>query len=492
MGALLAIDQGTTGTTALVLGLDGRLLARAYREVPCLYPEPGSVQQDPKVLLSRSLEAIGEALAKAALPEGALRAIGIANQRETSLLWGRASGEPLDVAIVWQSRETQALCEALKAAGHEPLVRERTGLLLDPYFSATKVRALLDRHPGERARAERGELCFGTVDSWLLYALTGGAVHATDPTNASRTLLFDTARGEWDPDLLALFSVPAALLPKVLPSAGLFGHTRALGPLPAGVPITGIAGDQQAALYGQGGFEVGSAKNTYGTGCFLVLNAGGERPTPPPGLLATLACDERGGVCHALEGSVFVAGAAVQWVRDELGLVSRAAETDALAASVPDTGGVYLVPAFAGLGAPHWDPSARGAIVGLTRGTSRAHLVRATLESIAFQTRDVVEAMAGAARLDALHVDGGGSANDFLMQFQADILGVPVSRPAFLETTALGAGLLAGRGAGLLEDAQAAGELRSIDRVFEPRMPEGRREELYRGWRKAVDRVLLR
>jgi len=491
MDAILAIDQGTTGSTALVLSADGRLLARAYREVPCLYPRPGWVQQDPNVLLQRSLEAMGEALLKAALPEGALRAIGIANQRETTLLWDRASGKPLDVAIVWQSRETLPLCEALRAGGHEPLVRERTGLLLDPYFSATKARALLDRHPGLEARAERGEVCFGTVDTWLLFSLTGGEVHATDPTNASRTLLYNTLEGAWDPDLLALFGIPGSLLPSVLPSAGHFGTTRKLGPLPSGIPITGIAGDQQAALYGQGCWEKGTAKNTYGTGLFLVLNAGPARPPVPTGLLATLACNATGGVCHALEGSVFVAGAAVQWLRDGLGLIGEAEETKEIAESVPDTGGVYLVPAFAGLGAPHWDPAARGAIVGLTRGTSAAHLVRATLESIAYQTRDVVDAMAGAARLHTLHVDGGGSANDFLMQFQADILGVPVSRPAFLETTALGAGLLAGVGCSLLEDKDAVHALRRTERLFEPQMDEGRREELYAGWRKAVSRVRL-
>jgi glycerol kinase len=488
MKALLAIDQGTTGSTALVLGEDGEVLGRAYREIPLSYPHPGWVHQNPDDLWGRSLEAMLEALEAAGLRAGELAGIGITNQRETTLLWDRRTGEALAEAIVWQSRQTQPLCDRLSA--HGTLVEDLTGLRIDPYFSATKIRFLLERDPLVLSRARAGEVCFGTVDTWLLFRMTGGAVHATDPTNASRTLLYNTRDLSWDESLLEAFGVPDPLLPRVLPSAGVFGLTAPGTGLPAGIPIAGVAGDQQSALFGQGCWEPGSAKNTYGTGCFLVKNTGAERSPGRGGILSTLACDRSGKPCHALEGSVFVAGAAIQWLRDGLGLLQSAHESEALARSVPDSGGVYLVPAFTGLGTPYWDSAARGAYLGLTRGAGRAHLVRAALEAIAYQTRDVVDAMNAlpGARLHALRVDGGAAGNEFLMQFQADILGIPLERPAQLESTALGAAWLAGLGVGLFKTLPqtAAG----VDRRFEPRMGEDQREALYRGWKDAVGRVL--
>jgi glycerol kinase len=435
-----------------------------------------------------------EALAAAAVAPRALRAIGITNQRETTVLWDRKTGNPVYHAIVWQSRQTTDICARLKADGREPLFHERTGLVLDPYFSGSKIAWLLERDLGLRARAERGEIAFGTIDSWLIYRLTGGRVHATDPTNASRTLLFDIHSRRWDPELLAVLGVPEALLPEVKPSSGVFGETAALEGLPAGIPIAGDAGDQQAALFGQGCFEPGMAKNTYGTGAFLVLNTGDRRVISRRGLLTTLCCDARGRAAYALEGSVFVAGAAVQWLRDEMGLVRSAAETGEIAESVPDTHDVYVVPAFTGLGAPYWDAGARGAILGLTRGAGRAHLVRATLESLAYQSRDVIDAMneESGVPLRELRVDGGASANDFLMQFQADILGVPVDRPTLLDTTAAGAAFLAGLGVGFWKDAAQLAARRRRDRLFTPSMPPDRREALYAGWKAAVERVRSR
>jgi glycerol kinase len=491
MQAVLAIDQGTTGSTALVLSKDAAILGHAYREISSRYPEPGWVEQDPEELLRSSLQAMAEALHHSGLGPGDLRGVGITNQRETTVLWDRQTGRPVHDAVVWQSRQTKGLCDAIRQGSHEARVRALTGLVIDPYFSATKIRWILDSDPRIRARAEAGALLFGTVDTWLLWRLTGGRVHATDPTNASRTLLFNTATGSWDPELLSIFGVPASLLPEVRPSSGFFGETVPQEGLPGGVPIAGIAGDQQAALFGQGCWSPGLAKNTYGTGCFLMMNTGRRRPSAEGGLLATVACDAAGGACHALEGSVFVAGAAVQWLRDGLGFIAQAAETEHIAESVPDTQGVYLVPAFAGLGAPYWDPDARGAILGLTRGSGRSHLVRATLESIAYQTRDVVEVMNQAAitSLGVLRVDGGGAANNFLMQFQADILGLPVDRPAMLESTALGAALLAGLGVGLWKSSDELQGSRRTERRFEPQMTEDKREFLYQGWKEAVERV---
>ena len=489
--AVLAIDQGTTGSTALVFGRDGRVLARAYAELTQHYPEPGHVEHDAEEIWRVTLRVMTEALAGAGLAKHELRAIGITNQRETTVVWDRRSGAPIQRAIVWQSRQTAPICEALRAAGHEPFIRQRTGLVLDAYFSGTKLRFILDRHPDAQRRAEAGELLFGTIDTWLLYRLTGGGVHATDPTNASRTLLFDIHAGRWDPGLMGVLGVPAPMLPEVRPSASVFGECVPHEGLPGGVPVTGIAGDQQAALFGQGCWSAGMAKNTYGTGAFLLMNTGSEHRISDGGLLTTVACDGLGRPAYALEGSIFIAGAAVQWLRDELQLVSQASETEEIARSVPDTAGVYVVPAFAGLGAPYWDMDARGAIVGLTRGANRRHIVRATLESLAYQTRDVLDVMDrdSGTRIRELRVDGGAAANDFLMQFQADVLGVTVERPALVETTAAGAAYLAFIGAGLYAGAEELTGVRRVERRFEPRMREAERNRLYAGWRRAVERV---
>jgi glycerol kinase len=409
-------------------------------------------------------------------------------------VWERKTGRPVHAAIVWQSRQTTEICERLRREGHEPTFRDRTGLVLDPYFSGTKVRWILDRYPGLRAGAVGGDVLFGTIDTWLLYRLTGGAVHATDPTNASRTLLFDIHERRWDPRLLEILDIPPAMLPEVRPSSGFFGETAPESGLPSGIPVSGIAGDQQAALFGQGCWEAGLAKNTYGTGCFVMMNMGGKRVKSTGGLLATLCCDATGRPVYALEGSIFIAGAAVQWLRDELGLIRNAAETEAIAAGLQDTGGVYVVPAFAGLGAPYWDMGARGAVVGLTRGAGRRQLVRATLESIAYQTRDVIDVMnvESGIPVQELRVDGGGAANAFLMQFQADMLGVPVDRPALVETTAAGAAFLAGLGVGFWENPEALRGARRRERLFQPQMTEGEREKLYAGWKRAVERVRTR
>ncbi len=489
--AVLALDQGTTATTAILFGPAGEVLGRASSEFTQHYPAPGWVEHDAEEIWETSRRVMVDALAAAGLPSSALAAIGITNQRETAVVWDRSTGRPVHRAVVWQSRQTADICARLKAEGHERLFHERTGLVLDPYFSGTKVRWILDREGDRQARAEGGKLAFGTIDSWLLHRLTGGRVHATEPTNASRTLLYDIRRQSWDEELLGILRVPAAMLPEVLPSSGVFGKTSGVEGIPDGVPIGGIAGDQQAALFGQGCWEPGMAKNTYGTGAFLVLNTGDRPVISRRGLLTTLCCDARGQTAYALEGAIFVAGAAVQWLRDELGLVSDAAQTEEIAASVPDTGNVYLVPAFAGLGAPWWDPGARGAIVGLTRGSGRAHVVRAALESIAYQTRDVVDVMneESGVPLRELRVDGGAAANGFLMQFQADILDVPVDRPALLDTTAAGAALLAGLAVGVWPSADALSGTRVRDRLFEPAMGADQRERLRAGWRDAVARV---
>ena len=489
--AVLAIDQGTTGCTSVVLARDGAVLGRASEEFSQHYPQPGWVEHEPEELWQVSLRVMDAALAESKLPAGTLAAIGITNQRETTLVWDRASGEPLHRAVVWQSRQTADICEQVRADGLEPLINRRTGLVVDPYFSGSKVKWILDRYPEARPRAEAGELCFGTVDSWLLYKLTGGAVHATEPTNASRTLLYDIRSHAWDPELLQIFGVPPAMMPEVKPSSGVFGTTVPVGPIPGGLPVAGIAGDQQAALFGQGCWRPGMVKNTYGTGCFVVLNTGPELRRSSCGLLTTVCCDAQGRPAYALEGSVFIAGAAVQWLRDELGLIGSAAETEGVGRRVDDTQGVYVVPAFAGLGAPYWDMHARGAIVGLTRGSGREHIVRATLDSIAYQTRDVVDAMNCDAvePVSELRADGGGAANDVLMQFQADILGVPVVRPLLVETTVVGAAYLAGLGAGLWRDASELEGVWQEERRFVPEMNVTRRERLYLGWREAVARV---
>ena len=489
--AVLAIDQGTTGSTALVLARDGAVLGRATEEFTQYYPEPGWVEHDPEEIWRVSLGVMEAALEEASLSPQQLRAIGITNQRETTLVWDRATGEPLHPAIVWQSRQTADICEALRADGLEAMITERTGLVVDPYFSGSKVKWILDRYPDARPRAEAGELVFGTVDTWLLYKLTGGAVHATEPTNASRTLLYDIRSQRWDPELLEIFGVPAAMLPEVLPSSGVFGTTVPSGNLPGGVPVAGIAGDQQAALYGQGCWRPGMVKNSYGTGCFVVLNTGSELRRSDCGLLTTVCCDAHGRPAYAIEGSVFTTGAAIQWLRDEMGLIGSAVETEEVAARVNDTQGVYVVPAFAGLGAPYWDMHARGAIVGLTRGSGRDQIIRATLDSIAYQTRDVVDAMHcdGGEPMRELRADGGAAANNALMQFQSDILNLPVIRPQLLETTAAGAAFLAGLGAGMWQNPEEIEGILGEDRRFVPLMDAAERERRYDGWRRAVERV---
>jgi glycerol kinase len=488
---VLALDQGTSGSTALVVDREGRLRGRGYAEVPQHYPRPGWVEHDPEDLWATVQRAAGQALAAAGIRGADVAAIGITNQRETTLVWDRATGAPIHRAIVWQCRRTAAACERLRAEGLEPLVRERTGLVLDAYFSGTKIAWLLDEVPGARARAERGALAFGTVDAWLLWKLTGGRVHATDATNASRTLCLDLRTVDWDDELLRLLRVPRAVLPRVVASAGVAGETDDLGWLPAGVPVAGIAGDQHAALFGQGCFAPGTAKNTYGTGCFVLLNTGEAPVASKHGLLTTLAWRIGERTTYALEGSIFIAGAAIQWLRDGLGILRDAAESEALAGSVPDTAGVYFVPAFVGLGAPHWDMYARGTLVGLTRGTTRAHLARAALEAIAYQSRDVLEAMAADAGVPVrtLRVDGGAVANDLLCQIQADVLDVAVERPRVIETTGLGAAFLAGLGTGVWPSLDAVAGCLAVDRTFTPRLGPAARAAGYAGWRRAVERA---
>ncbi|HTL98246.1 MAG TPA: glycerol kinase GlpK [Holophagaceae bacterium] len=489
MTYLLALDQGTTSSRAIVFRPSGEIVALAQQEFATSYPRPGWVEQDAEEIWDSQLACARAALDKAGLRASDLAALGITNQRETTILWERATGRPVHPALVWQDRRTADACAALKAGGHEPLVQTRTGLLLDPYFSGTKVAWILDQVPGARARAERGELAFGTVDSWLLWKLTGR--HATDTTNASRTLLFDIHRGVWDPELLDLLRVPERLLPEVRPSASDFGSSdpRHLG---APVRIGGVAGDQQAALFGQACFAPGLAKNTYGTGCFLLMATGAEARASARGLLTTRAASAESTPAFALEGSVFTGGAVVQWLRDGLGLIQGSSEVEALARSVPDNGGVALVPAFTGLGAPYWDPHARGGLLGLTRGAGAGHIARAALEAIAFQSAELMEAMAAdaAAPVLELRVDGGAAANDLLMQFQADLLGIPVLRPAVTETTALGAAYLAGLTAGIWKGPEAIAAQWRAARAFEPAMPRDEAASRMAWWRKAVARVL--
>ncbi|HTR96771.1 MAG TPA: glycerol kinase GlpK [Candidatus Acidoferrales bacterium] len=488
---VLAIDQGTTGTTALLVDRRGEVRGRGYAELPQHFPRPGWVEHDPDEIWRSVTRAVPRALAAARISRGGVVAIGVTNQRETTLLWDRASGEPVARAIVWQDRRTAARCVEL-ARRHAREIRSLTGLVCDPYFSATKLEWLLAHHPAARRLARRGRLAFGTVDSWLVAKLTGGAVHATDPTNASRTMLFGLRSRRWEPGLLRRFGVPGSALPEVRSSSGPFGTTRGAGFVPDGVPVAGVAGDQQAALFGQGCVRAGESKNTYGTGCFLLLHTGDRPVRSRSGLLSTIACDPRGGIAYALEGSVFVAGAAIQWLRDGLRLLDDAAQSEALARSVPDAGGVVLVPAFAGLGAPYWRADVRGALLGLTRGTTRAHVVRAALESLAFQSRDLVEAMARDAgrRVRALQVDGGAVANDWLMQYQADLLGVPVRRPRVIETTALGAGLLAGLATGFWRSHRELDGARRLEREFRPHRDARWRAAEYGRWQAAVGTLL--
>ncbi len=489
---ILAIDQGTTGTTVLAFDRAGRVRARGYSELPQHFPRPGWVEHRGEEIWDTTLRALRAALRGLGGARGAIAAIGLTNQRETTLVWDRATSWPVSPAIVWQDRRTAERCAALRRVGKERAISRRTGLRLDPYFSATKLEWILRNVSGVRARARRGDLAFGTVDSWLLWRLTGGAVHATDATNASRTLLYDIGRHRWDAELLDTFGVPRSLLPAVHPSISDFGATRDVPGLPDGIPILGIAGDQQAALFGQGCVETGGLKNTYGTGCFLLLHTGSKRVPSRTGLLTTIACGPRGEPRYALEGSVFIAGAAIQWLRDGMGILHDAAQSESLARSVPDAGGTILVPAFAGLGAPYWRPEARGIWCGLTRGVTRAHLARAALESIAFQSRDLVEAMRreSGVRVRELRVDGGASMNGFLMQLQADLLGIPIARPGLVETTALGAALLAGIGAGWWKQASDLQAVRVSGKAFRPRMARAERERLYRGWTEAVEMLL--
>jgi glycerol kinase len=484
---ILAIDEGTTGVTCLVIDADGRVRGRAYSEFTQHFPRPGWVEHDAGEIWDVTLRVAREAAAGAGVGLEGIAGIGITNQRETVVLWDRATGEPLHRALVWQDGRTAEACRALKEAGHEPEVRARTGLVIDPYFSGTKLSWLLDHTPDGRRRAEAGELAAGTIDSWLVWKLTGGRLHLTDHTNASRTLLFNLRTGAWDPAMLDLFGVPAAVLPEVRASSEVYGTTdrAALG---AELPVAGIAGDQQAALYGHGCWTAGAGKNTYGTGAFLLVHTGGEPVDSRHGMLTTAACGPRGERAYALEGSIFIAGAAVQWLRDGLGVVGSADETEALAASLPSNEGVYFVPAFTGLGAPHWEPRARGTLLGLTRGSTRAHLARAALEAMAYSTHDVVRAMQGDAgvSLPDLRVDGGATANDWLMQFQADVLGVPVRRPTMVEMTARGAAGLAGLATGVWRTPEEFHAARPDETVFAPAADEGARDVALRGWKRAV------
>ncbi len=487
---VLALDQGTTSSRAILFDHDGRVIASAQQEFPQIYPQPGWVEHDPEAIWSTQLRVTQQVLAAQRLSASDIAAIGITNQRETTIIWERATGKPVYNAIVWQCRRTADLCETLKREGFDRVIREKTGLVTDAYFSGTKVAWILDHVPGARERAERGELAFGTVDSFLIWRLSGGRLHITDVSNASRTLLYDIHKGWWSTTILKRLNIPQSLLPQVVPSSMVYGETaREL--FEGAIPLAGMAGDQQAATFGQACFEPGLAKNTYGTGCFMLMNTGGEAVESRNNLLTTVGWKVGEAPAQfALEGSVFIAGAVVQWLRDELKLITSAAESESLARSVRDNGGVYVVPAFVGLGAPYWDAYARGTIVGLTRGSGRAQLVRAALESIAYQTRDVLEAMradSGLA-LSALRVDGGAVRNDFLMQFQADVLGVPVQRPAVTETTALGAAYLAGLATGFWESQEQIAQQWAVEREFQPQMSADERDRLYAGWRRAVDR----
>lgn len=487
--AVLAIDQGTTGSKCLVVDEAGHIVSRAYSEFTQHYPHPGEVEHDAEEIWSVTLDVARKAIASA--PDHDVVAIGITNQRETVVVWDRATGKPIYRAIVWQDRRTADMCRNLKQQQLEPWVRARTGLVLDPYFSGTKVRWILDNVAGAHARAEAGELAFGTIDSWLVWKLTGGKVHATDTSNASRTLLYNIDGLEWDDELLNLFGVPRSMLPKVQPSSSEFGYSvpELFG---KSLLIGGIAGDQQAALFGQGCVTPGTAKNTYGTGAFLLMNTGTSRIESTSGLITTVGCGPRGEPNYALEGSIFIAGAAVQWLRDGLGVIARADETESLASSLPSNDGVYFVPAFVGLGAPHWNPEARGTMVGLTRGSTRAHLARAALEAMAYGTNDVLSAMISDSRIEArdLAVDGGASENNWLMQFQADIIGLPVRRPAIIETTAYGAAGLAGITAGVWKDNSHFLGSRAGEVVFTPAMTKPQRLQHIEGWNRAVRATL--
>ncbi|KXG76970.1 Glycerol kinase [Fervidicola ferrireducens] len=488
---VMALDQGTTSSRAIIFDENGSIVSVAQKEFTQIYPKPGWVEHDPMEIWGTQIGVAREALEKARIAPDEIAAIGITNQRETTIVWDKNTGKPVYNAIVWQCRRTAPICDDLKAKGLAEVIRSKTGLVVDAYFSGTKIKWILDNVEGVREKAERGEVLFGNVDTWLIWNLTGGKVHVTDYSNASRTMIFNIHTLDWDEDILRELGIPRAMLPQVKPSSFVYGHTdrEIFG---AEVPIAGDAGDQQAALFGQACYKPGMAKNTYGTGCFMLMNTGEKAVESQSGLLTTIAWGVNGKVEYALEGSIFIAGAVVQWLRDELRIIDNSAQSEEYATKVEDTNGVYLVPAFVGLGAPYWDMYARGVIVGLTRGTKREHIIRAALESIAYQTRDVLEAMQkdSGITLTNLKVDGGAVANNFLMQFQSDILGVPVSRPKVTETTALGAAYLAGLAVGYWKDMDEIAAKWQIDREFKPAMAMEVREKLYAGWKKAVKRAL--
>lgn len=490
MDYVLAIDQGTTGTRALVYDKEANIIASAYEEFPQYFPEPGWVEHDPNEIWQSVINSINKVLRKVSV--NSIKAIGITNQRETTVVWDRESGEPITKAIVWQCRRTAKRCDNLKKReGMAAKIRKKTGLPIDAYFSASKLEWILKNVPKASIQARQGKLCFGTTDSWILWKLTGGLVHATDYSNASRTMLFNIDTLEWDEELLKLFKIPTAMLPEVKQSSGFFGETVKIGKLKAGIPITGIAGDQQAALFGQACFKAGSMKNTYGTGAFALLNTGKKRINSKAGLITTLGCGAKGEPIYVLEGAIFIAGAAIQWLRDEMGLIRSAQETEQMAWDISDNGGVYFVPAFVGLGAPYWDQDARASISGITRGTTKKHIVRAALEAMAYQSKDVIDAMEKDSNLKVktLKVDGGAVVNDFLCQFQADILGADVVRPQVIESTSLGAAYLAGLAVGYWKNSKDIAKYWKVDTVFKSIMDKKQSIQIHKAWKKAVERV---
>ncbi|KGQ32987.1 glycerol kinase [Gallibacterium genomosp. 2] len=489
---IIALDQGTTSSRAVLLDHDANIVGIAQREFTQIYPKTGWVEHDPMEIWATQSSTLNEVVAKTGITSDQIAAIGITNQRETTIVWNKNTGKPIYNAIVWQCRRTAEFCDQLKAKGYTDYIRNTTGLVVDPYFSGTKVKWILDNVEGAREQAEKGELLFGTVDTWLIWKLTQGRVHVTDYTNASRTMMFNIHSKQWDDKMLEILDIPRSMLPEVKNSSEIYGQTNIGGKGGVRIPIAGIAGDQQAALYGHLCVNAGQAKNTYGTGCFMLMNTGDKAITSQNGLLTTICCNAKGEPAYALEGSVFIAGASIQWLRDELKIVHDSADTEYFAQKVPDCNGVYVVPAFTGLGAPYWDPYARGAIVGLSRGANRNHIVRATLESIAYQTKDVLEAMLSDSgeKLQSLRVDGGATANNFLMQFQADILNTQVERPTVKEVTALGAAYLAGLATGFWKDLEELRDKASIERTFLPDQNEAKQQRRYKGWKKAVKRAL--
>ncbi|WP_109860247.1 glycerol kinase GlpK [Aggregatibacter aphrophilus] len=489
---IIALDQGTTSSRAVLLDKNANIIEVAQREFTQIYPQAGWVEHNPMEIWASQSSTLNEVVAKAGITSDKIAAIGITNQRETTIVWEKETGKPIYNAIVWQCRRTADICTQLKADGHESYIRKTTGLVIDPYFSGTKIKWILDHVEGARERAEKGELLFGIVDTWLVWKLTQGRAHITDYTNASRTMLFNIHTKQWDDKMLELLDIPKAMLPKVCNSSEVYGQTNIGGKGGVRIPVAGIAGDQQAALYGHLCVDAGMAKNTYGTGCFMLMNTGDRAVESKNGLLTTIACNAKGEPCYALEGSIFMGGASIQWLRDELRLIHDSADSEYFATKVKDTNGVYVVPAFTGLGAPYWDPYARGAIVGLSRGANRNHIVHATLEAIAYQTREVLDAMQSDSgeKLATLRVDGGAVANNFLMQFQADILDVKVERPKVREVTALGAAYLAGLAVGFWKDLEELRGKAIVERIFEPKETPEKRTALYQGWKKAVQRAL--